>query len=110
MVIYHLGILNQKTPVYNALIKSNMNDVLHPIPKRWSSEFMAALSKWLVDLGKISNLSNYQFVDFLNTKWEDRFLEEMITRILKLGNIVPSISLRHILRDLVSEIDQLSAL
>ena len=78
-----------KNPVYYALIKSNMNDVLHPIPKRWSSEFVAALSKWLVDLGKISNPSNFQFVDFLNTKWEDRSLAEMITWILKLGNIVP---------------------
>ena len=109
MVIFHLGILNQKNlnmysaliksnmNMYYDLIKSNMNDVRHPIPKRWSSGFMAALSKWLIDMGKISTPSNFLFVDFLNIKMENRFLDEVIACILNLGNIVPSNSLMYIL-------------
>ena len=82
-----------KNPEYYALIKSNMNDVLHPVPNEWSAAFIAALSNWLIQLGKISKPSNYSFVDFLNMKRDNQPLEELAVLILKLGihyNITPS--------------------
>ena len=70
---------------------------------------MAAFSKCLIDIGKISTPSNFLFVDFLNIKMENRSLDEVIAYILNLGNIVLSNSLMHILKDLDTKINNRSA-
>ena len=83
--------------------------ISHPVPKVWTSAFISALSKLLVDLGKISKPSNYSFVDFLNIQMENQPLMDLILYILKLGNITPSHQTILTLRDLEGKINQSSA-
>ena len=85
-----------------------MNDVLHPVPNEWSAAFIAALSNWLIQLGKISKPSNYSFVDFLNMKGDNQPLEELAVLILKLGNITPSCKTIQMLKELEERIKQSS--
>jgi hypothetical protein len=70
-----------------------MNDILHPIPENWSPSFMAALTKWEMDAGKISHMSNYSFVDFLKIDMTHQPMDGLIISILKRGNINPSLQI-----------------
>ena len=103
MVISQHGTMNQKT----ALIKCNMNDILHPIPNKWTSAFLAAFSKWLIDLGKISIPSTFPFVNFLKMNMSQQPIDELITQILEKGNINPSRHLISILKTMKQKIHQI---
>jgi hypothetical protein len=85
-----------------------MNDILHPIPNKWTSAFLAAFSKWLIDLGKISTPSNFPFVDFLKMNMSQQPIDELITQILEKGNIHPSRHLISILKTMKQKINQIS--
>ena len=99
-----------KNPKYSALLKLNMNDILHPVPKVWSRAFMTALSKWLRELGKISCPSYFSFVDFLQIDMSKQPMEDLILSILKQGHIFPSRHLVQTLKDLEENVNKISPL
>ena len=74
MAISLHGIMNKKKTDYYALIKSNMNDILHPIPEKWTSLFFG---------------STFPFVDFLKMDTNHQPVDDLIILILKRGNINP---------------------
>ena len=96
-------------PNFYALTNCNMNDILHPIPEKWASSLVSALSKWLINLGTISYPCNFTFVDFLKINMEHQPLEEQITFILKQGNICPSLKMASILKMMEKNLYQISS-
>ena len=97
-----------KNHEYISLLRTNMNDILHPLPEKWSASFVSALTKWLVDLGKISFPSNFTFVNFLEIKFHSQPINDQIISILKLGHITPSRNLVRILTDLEAQVSKSS--
>jgi hypothetical protein len=87
----------------------NMNDILHPIPEKWASSLVSALSKCLINLGTISCPCNFTFVDFFKINMKHQSLEEQITFILKQGNICPSLKMASILKTMDQNLDQISS-
>ena len=73
-----------------SLLKTKMNFILHPVSEKWSASFVAALNKWLGDLGKFSFRSNFTFVNFFEIKFDSKPINDQIIFILKLGHITPS--------------------